>query len=52
MDRADPDPEFVVAPGNKSDDDDEEFTYSKPKRQTPQYKKRKDVVCKTILRKC
>lgn len=51
-DKRDQDPEFVVQSGNKSEDEDEEFTYCKPKRQAPLYKKRKDVVCKTILRKC
>ncbi len=46
----DEDEEFVVS--KKEEEEDEDFTYSKPKRTAAQYKKRKDVVCKTILRKC
>lgn len=45
------DDEDYVAANTKAEDDDEEYLYKRARRSPQQYKKRKDVIFKTILRK-
>ena len=45
------DDEEYVASNSKAEDDDEDYLYKRSRRSPQQYKKRKDVIFKTILRK-